>query len=40
MQLIMDRRKAADPEIWYIRRRILRFAERWHTAIRSAVSPP
>jgi hypothetical protein len=32
MQLIMERRKAADPHIWYIRRRILRFAELWSMA--------
>ena len=31
MQLVMERRKAADPQIWYIRRRILRFAELWRT---------
>jgi hypothetical protein len=32
MQRIMERRKAADPHIWYIRRRILRFAELWRSA--------
>lgn len=32
MQLIMERRKAADPQTWYIRRRILRFAELWRTS--------
>jgi protein-tyrosine phosphatase len=29
MQLVMQRRKTADPHAWYIRRQILRFAERW-----------
>lgn len=29
MQLIADRRPVADPFAWYIRRRILRFAEIW-----------
>lgn len=29
MQLISERRKAADPDAWYIRRRILLFAEHW-----------
>jgi protein tyrosine phosphatase (PTP) superfamily phosphohydrolase (DUF442 family) len=29
MHLIKDRREAADPDIWYIRRRIIRFAQAW-----------
>jgi len=29
MALIKKRRPAADPDIWYIRRQILRFAARW-----------
>jgi dual specificity MAP kinase phosphatase len=29
MELIMERREVADPHAWYIKRRILRFAERW-----------
>lgn len=29
MQLVKNRRREADPNIWYIRRRILRFAEEW-----------
>jgi len=29
MQLITQRRAVADPHIWYIRRRIERFAKRW-----------
>jgi len=29
MQLIKQRRAVADPYIWYIRRRIERFAQRW-----------
>ena len=32
MQLIIERRKSADPHIWYIRRRILRFAEFWRAS--------
>jgi protein-tyrosine phosphatase len=36
MQLIMERRKAADPKIWYIRRRILRFAELWRAGVRGS----
>jgi hypothetical protein len=30
MQLIVDRRPVADPHAWYIRRRIIRFAELWN----------
>ena len=30
MQLIIDRRPVANPHAWYIRRRILRFAEVWN----------
>jgi protein-tyrosine phosphatase len=30
MQLIKSRRSFADPEIFYIRRRILKFASEWH----------
>jgi protein-tyrosine phosphatase len=29
MQLIKQKRENADPDIWYIRRRILKFAETW-----------
>ncbi len=29
MQLLTERRLIADPNIWYIRRRILRFADMW-----------
>jgi protein-tyrosine phosphatase len=29
MVLIQERRESADPEIWYIRRRIMQFARRW-----------
>ena len=31
MQLVKQRRPHADPDIWYIRRRILRFAEVWNS---------
>jgi protein-tyrosine phosphatase len=30
MRLVKERRAIADPDIWYIRRRILRFAELWN----------
>ena len=30
MQLIIDRRPVADPNAWYIRRRILLFEEHWN----------
>ena len=29
MELIKEKRPVADPDVWYIRRRILRFAETW-----------
>ena len=29
MQLVKDRRAAADPDIWYIRSRILKFDKKW-----------
>jgi hypothetical protein len=29
MRLIQQRRPVADPQAWYIRRQILRFAQRW-----------
>lgn len=29
MQLIKEKRPVADPEAWYIRRRILKFAQLW-----------
>jgi protein-tyrosine phosphatase len=29
-QLIIERRPVADPNVWYIRRRIIRFAELWN----------
>ena len=29
MRLVKERRKVADPRIWYIQRRIRRFAETW-----------
>jgi protein-tyrosine phosphatase len=32
MQLIRQRRATADPEAWYIRQRIYRFAEYWRQA--------
>ena len=32
MDLIKDQRPAADPDAWYIRRRILRFAKIWDRA--------
>jgi protein-tyrosine phosphatase len=31
MQLIVSRRKVADPQAYYIRSRILRFAQQWQT---------
>ncbi|MCL4529586.1 MAG: dual specificity protein phosphatase family protein [Chloroflexi bacterium] len=33
MQLIESRRPAADPDVFYIRTRILKFAERWKEAL-------
>jgi hypothetical protein len=30
VQLILDKRSVADPNAWYIRRRIMRFAEVWN----------
>lgn len=36
MELVMERRKVADPQIWYIRRRILRFAELWRAGVRGS----
>lgn len=30
MQLIVQRRTRADPKIWYIRRQIMRFADKWN----------
>jgi protein-tyrosine phosphatase len=32
MQLIAANRKVADPQVYYIRSRILRFAQHWQTA--------
>ncbi|MFH2039639.1 MAG: dual specificity protein phosphatase [Chloroflexota bacterium] len=32
MQLISARREVADPQVYYIRSRILRFAQQWQTA--------
>lgn len=32
MQLIATHRKEADPQVYYIRNRILRFAQQWQTA--------
>jgi hypothetical protein len=29
MRLVKDRRAVADPNVWYIRRRILKFEEEW-----------
>ena len=29
MRLVKDKRAVADPDIWYIRRRILRFEQEW-----------
>ena len=29
MSLVKDRRSAADPDVWYIRRRILKFDHKW-----------
>lgn len=31
MKLVMERRPVADPHAWYIRPRILEFAEQWNT---------
>ena len=31
MELIKQRRPVSDPYIWYIRRRIMRFAQAWNT---------
>jgi len=31
MKLVMERRQVADPNAWYIRPRILQFAEQWNT---------
>jgi len=35
MQLVKTRRREADPNIWYIRRRILRFEQDWPGACES-----
>lgn len=32
MKLVMERRRVADPNAWYIRPRILEFAEQWNTS--------
>lgn len=32
MELIREKRRVADPDIFYIRNRILRFAQKWETA--------
>jgi hypothetical protein len=29
MRLVKDRRAVADPDVWYIRRRILKFEQLW-----------
>jgi len=29
MRLVKDRRAVADPDVWYIRRRILQFEQKW-----------
>jgi protein-tyrosine phosphatase len=38
MQHIKQRRTVADPFTWYIRRRILRFAEKWNTSQEAMIS--
>ena len=35
MQLIKDKRSAADPDIWYIRDRIVKFASYWREILNS-----
>ncbi len=32
MRLVKDRRAVADPDVWYIRRRILKFEQQWRQA--------
>ena len=32
MRLVKDRRAVADPDVWYIRRQILRFEQQWRQA--------
>jgi hypothetical protein len=36
IQLIRQRRKTADPDAWYIRQRIYRFAEFWNQSSASS----
>ncbi len=36
MALIKEKRRIADPDIWYIRRRILRFAQIWQRSLGKA----
>jgi protein-tyrosine phosphatase len=39
MDLIKEHRKVADPDIWYIRRQIVRFANRWNRAPKEELAP-
>jgi hypothetical protein len=39
MKLIMERRRVADPHIFYIRNRILRFAREWNMERKGGVYP-
>lgn len=39
MNLIKEHREAADPDIWYIRRQIIRFASRWNQAPKEELAP-
>lgn len=39
MQLIMERRMVADPQIFYIRNRILRFAREWNREPKGGIYP-
>jgi hypothetical protein len=38
MRLVKDRRAVADPEVWYIRRRILKFEGEWRQEITEKAS--
>lgn len=36
IQLVKEKRPVADPDIWYIRRRIYKFEQHWHANARAA----
>ena len=39
MRLLKERRQAADPDVWYIRRQILRFADKLQLIWKPDVKP-